>query len=619
MEEDNNSVEEKQEYLRINILEKGYDANSFADYLVSKRGEDASDISTLTMNELQQEVKEFIQTHEKKNKKEEENNASKKEEDNNENEIENKDEDVFEIENEEENKNKNNEIITEENKIEIDEDNKIEDNNKIIENKDNIQKEKKETKEKKEKKEKKNSSKKETKKESKKAPKKESKKESKKEPQKEEQKVKEDKIENEFVIPAEIYGIICPHTYEDCKPLENTPLSPIEKPIITISSPEKVEGGFFTKTYITYLITTNEPKLNVRRRYSDFNWFHQALIDLYPYIVIPPIPKKNKIGIDNMSDIFISKRMRYLEKFLKWLVENPIIKNSQLFYDFLSIKNDEEFNKKKLEYQKITRPMNLIEFYSTTGKANLMVNKEKESYFKNISDNTYNNEILLTNLSLSLKQLKIQFDLFIEKVEEVQQNWEVLFINSTKYFEDINISNTYEKMSKLFTNWNDSLKKINKLIFVDVREYFKYIKNNFRDMKNNIYNVEMVKDDYYRFERFLRYKKDDLFNRGDITRWELDPQEKASAKTLAGDKLSALFKMCAKDTDRCIQRKVYYGYYLNQIIEEYERLRNFYGKLHKENQINFCKVLTEIISEFNKHVIENLTSLVIEENNDKKL
>ena len=85
MEEDNNSVEEKQEYLRINILEKGYDANSFADYLVSKRGEDASDISTLTMNELQQEVKEFIQTHEKKNKKEEENNASKKEEDNNEN------------------------------------------------------------------------------------------------------------------------------------------------------------------------------------------------------------------------------------------------------------------------------------------------------------------------------------------------------------------------------------------------------------------------------------------------------------------------------------------------------------------------------------------------------
>ena len=132
MEEDNNSVEEKQEYLRINILEKGYDANSFADYLVSKRGEDASDISTLTMNELQQEVKEFIQTHEKKNKKEEENNSLKKEEeDNNENEIENKDEDEFEIENEEENKNKNNEIITEENKIEIDEDNKIEDNNKI--------------------------------------------------------------------------------------------------------------------------------------------------------------------------------------------------------------------------------------------------------------------------------------------------------------------------------------------------------------------------------------------------------------------------------------------------------------------------------------------------------
>ena len=205
-----------------------------------------------------------------------------------------------------------------------------------------------------------------------------------------------------------------------------------------------------------------------------------------------------------------------------------------------------------------------------------------------------------------------------QSVEEVQKKWDVLFLNSTKFFEDIRISNTYEKMGKLFANWSISLRKQNILIFENVREYFKYIKNNFRDMRVNINNVENVKNEYYKYERSLIYKKEDLFKKGDITKWELDPQDKTKANSLIDDKLSALFKMCAKDTDKCIQKKIYYGYYLNQIIEEYERIRNFNGKSYKENQINFCSKLTEILSEFHNQVVENLTSLVVEENKYNK-
>ncbi len=36
--------EEKQNYLRQNILDKGYDANDFVSFLQSKKGEGASDI-----------------------------------------------------------------------------------------------------------------------------------------------------------------------------------------------------------------------------------------------------------------------------------------------------------------------------------------------------------------------------------------------------------------------------------------------------------------------------------------------------------------------------------------------------------------------------------------------
>ena len=552
MESDNDSsIEEKQEFLRESVLDKGLDANSFADYLVSKRGEEGSNLDTWSMNELKLAVKEFIEINESKKKE------SEKEDDENENII---------IENEDKIENEINEKEIKDNKLNEKEGDNIPEKEK-------------------------------------------SKKKSKKESEKEIKIQNETKIEN--VFPPEIYGILCPPTFE-CKPLENTPLSSIENLIITISSPEKKEGGFFSNAYITYLITTKEPNLNVRRRYSDFVWFHQKLLDLYPYVVIPPIPKKNKIGVDNFSNVFINKRMRYLEKFLKWLAANPIIKCSQIFYDFLSIEKAEDLNKKKSEYQKLDKPMNLIEFYAKNGKMNLGINKEKETYFNNISNNNTNNEILLENLNFNLKQLKILFDLFIQKIDEVQKKWEQLFLNSTKFFEDINISNTYEKMSKLFINWSDSLKQQNKLIFVDIREFFKYVKNNYRDMKINIENVKNVKNEYYKFERNLIYRKEDLFKKGDVTKWELDPQEKANPNSLLEDKLSALFKMCAKETDRCVQRKIYYGYYLNQLIEEYERISKFYGHLYKENQLDYCKQLSVIITEFHNHIIENFSTFVIE-------
>ena len=62
--------EEKQNYLRQNILEKGYDANEFVSFLQSKMGEAASDISNWSMKDLHAVVQEFISNHENENKKE---------------------------------------------------------------------------------------------------------------------------------------------------------------------------------------------------------------------------------------------------------------------------------------------------------------------------------------------------------------------------------------------------------------------------------------------------------------------------------------------------------------------------------------------------------------------
>jgi len=66
---------------------------------------------------------------------------------------------------------------------------------------------------------------------------------------------------------------------------------------------------------------------------------------MYANCVILPLYKKNYV--DRFSDILINKRMRSIEKFMNGLLIHPLIKNSQILFDFLSIQNEEDFNKKR--------------------------------------------------------------------------------------------------------------------------------------------------------------------------------------------------------------------------------------------------------------------------------
>ena len=52
----------KQTYLRKEILEKNYDANLFLEFLITKKGEIASDINNWTIEELKTVVSEFKNT-----------------------------------------------------------------------------------------------------------------------------------------------------------------------------------------------------------------------------------------------------------------------------------------------------------------------------------------------------------------------------------------------------------------------------------------------------------------------------------------------------------------------------------------------------------------------------
>ena len=395
------------------------------------------------------------------------------------------------------------------------------------------------------------------------------------------------------------YGIIT-NPIEDTKFVDKTPLTIADNPLIQVGFPEKVEGGFFSKSYVTYLITTSPLNLKVRRRYSDFDWLHQMLQNLYLWNVIPTTPRKNRFASDKFGEPFLKKRMRTLEKFLNYCLLNPIIKCSQLFFDFISIEKEADFQKKKKEYEKMKPPSYVEDYQTLFGKANIEINNKKIIYYENIKDNISINENLLIKLNENFKILKTLIENLTVKIDEIAQNWDDLCQNSIKYFDGDDIIKSYELMNKLFANWSESLKRHNNIIFIDIREYFKYTKNHFKSMKDLVNYVENYKNTYTKNERYLINKKEDLFKKGDINKWDLNIQDKNNVNNLIQDKNLIIPKILPKETINVINMKKIYGFYLNRMIEEYERIKAINSENHKKNLIYACERTVEIYGDFQK-------------------
>ena len=88
-----------------------------------------------------------------------------------------------------------------------------------------------------------------------------------------------------------LYGIVTNST-EVIQTINKTDLGVAESPKITVNNPERVDPGFFYKSYITYLITTTPLNLQVRRRFFNFEWLRGIFSNYYIGKIIPSLTSK---------------------------------------------------------------------------------------------------------------------------------------------------------------------------------------------------------------------------------------------------------------------------------------------------------------------------------------
>jgi len=98
--------------------------------------------------------------------------------------------------------------------------------------------------------------------------------------------------------------------------------------------------GFVLNRYMAYGITTERGGA-VQRRYSEFTFLWDCLVRRYPFRLLPQLPPK-RIGPDGM---FLEQRRKGLERFLRFVINHPVIKEDALLGTFLAEPSFEQWRK----------------------------------------------------------------------------------------------------------------------------------------------------------------------------------------------------------------------------------------------------------------------------------
>ena len=523
---------EKQNLIREEIINKGYDSIQFIEYLIQCKGSGGENINTWSIGDLKNAIKDFVYL-----------NNNKSNNDKNEKKIENKAENKKEeINIKPLNKSQIPNNINKENKTEMPAPLAPQEKNlsesvlmNIMEIKNNILKD---------------TSK------------------------------KIEKID---------YGLQTPDSL-DCRPIDKTDLSAHQEIFIKIGFPEKIMGGFFGRDSVSFTVAAIPLGFVVKRNYFDFEWLKDILTKLYSSNFIPSLPQLFLYLKKADEDSFFKECIRNLEKFMNYLILDPIIKNSQILYDFLCIENQNEFKKKQKEYENTTPSNDIQNYQSINGKIDITITDESEKKLNLIKNFSNENEKLLKKLNYNLSTIEDDFNNIIKKLNDSSLILEQLYNSKKKYYKSENnsLEEIYKQMRIMLNSLEKFLKKENEILKIDIKENFNFFSNNLYNFEQLFRKVDDYKRIYAKEEKDLVSLKNDLYNKTNI-----------GSKI---DKNVDLSKLLPRNTEATLEMKKNYGYYLNRVISEFERIKEMDNNLLNDKIINSFKIQYDIINRFHGEI-----------------
>ena len=380
------------------------------------------------------------------------------------------------------------------------------------------------------------------------------------------------------------------HSFEvPCGKLEKTILN-YKEIKVEIKNPRSIEGGFFTNNYILYDLETTidiNIKWLVQRRYSDFIWLRESLSKFYPREFIPPIPGK-KIGGRRFEIDFVSKRMKKLNTFLEKVLENETLKTSEALIIFLSVLDRGRFEENKKEINSAIINPGLEGIKTLEGK--ILISEDiysNEKYFVNINNYFNLQNQIYDKLNEDLGAFCKSITTCVENLAGVQKDFELLHLLNARVSMKKEILKAFEMFGIFFKNWKRVLYNQGDVIKKNVKHFFKYV-----NMEGNAYTElsksrQIIKDQFESEYKKLINKKEKLWEKNDISKWEIDENfDRIDRMLLIRDKQYAFSKMCTRETILVNNMSIMLRYANKKNMDELKKLMANY----QERFINNVKL-----------------------------
>lgn len=337
-----------------------------------------------------------------------------------------------------------------------------------------------------------------------------------------------------------------------------------------------MEKGVFGKNYVLYDIATSPLGWNVSRRYSDFDWLRKTLVKIFPGFNVAPLPKK-KMGNRKFDLDFVMKRMKFLELFINNILNNENFKASEAVVAFLSYQERDKFENKMKELTSF-QPSQYVEEYKTLdGKLVISHDDGNEKYFTNINKYFKIQSQILDKLNYNIKQFYDNLGTCAENLGEIRKNFEILNILNNRVLMKPIITKTHEELGYFFKNWRKILIKQGEIVKNNVKDFFKWINLEGQAYSELITRREELKTKYTNDLTKLLSKKEKLFTTGDVTKFELNPNNSSIDKgKILTNKEYAFEHMCYKETEHLNLLYNQLGYVNKMNIQELRKMIKVY-------------------------------------------
>ena len=336
---------------------------------------------------------------------------------------------------------------------------------------------------------------------------------------------------------------------------------------VVIKNPKNSEKSLLSTQYTLYDVCTESLTWIVQRRYSDFDWLRNILNKLYPRMYIPPIPGK-KTGTRRFEQDFIEKRMKLLQKFMDEIIENEELKSCEALVAFLSYSDRAQFERKMKELNSFIPSPYCEDLKTLDGKIKILNDDFNEDYYININNFFKLRYQIISRLNYNLKNFCFNTTKACMDLEEVQKDFETLNILSEKVLLKSTINKTYEELSIFFKNWKRILFNESFIIKEEIKHFFK------RQKKENLIFIDLIdsreqlRQKYFTEKNKLDNKKEKLYKIQDFTKWEIEENfAQIDHARLLQDKNYAFEKMCTKETQSLenIRKQLGYANYMNMM------------------------------------------------------